>query len=439
MHTLGRRQFLASSVGGFAAAMAAGPTLLGKEPEVFDTHFGLDTLFLTWHRDPTTTMTIQWVGDAKEFANTTISYSPFTPGATGAVAAAGASATRLLATGESAWKTAAVSSKPFSPTDLVVFRCELTGLLPGRDYQFRIGTNPKDYSFRTMPAKLTDAFHFVSGGDAGVNSHVIANNILAAKQDPFFVLIAGDLAYDNGKMPLVTLAFLRNYTRTMIDSKGRLIPLVVGIGNHEVNGGYGKPRSAAPMYFSLFDGLYAETSYATLDFGDYLSLVLLDTGHVAKIEGEQTAWLEKALKDRQEMPHLLVANHVPAYPSYRLEAATNGKAGTGDGNRKHWVPLFERYNVDAVLEHHDHTFKRTHPLKDGLKDKNGILYLGDGSWGKIRPPKPVEQKPYLASTSQAYHLTLHRLEDEQRFHVALEESGKIVDICSSGKKPRKRG
>ena len=113
--------------------------------------------------------------------------------------------------------------------------------------------------------------------------------------------------------------------------------------------------------------------------------------------------------------------------------------GTGDENRKYWCPLFERYGGDAVLEHHDHTFKRTHPLKDGLADKNGVLYLGDGSWGKIRPPKAAEKKPYLAAASQSYHLSLHRLEGEQRFHVALEETGKIVDICMSGKKPRKRG
>lgn len=430
-----RRQFLAS----FAAAIGAGPLLLAKEPEVTEASGGPDTLFLTWQRDPTTTMTIQWVGAPDLYAGTTITYAPFTPGARGALAVAPSAAATVFPTDAPVWKTVPVQSKPFLPTELKVFRCELTGLTPGSDYQFRIGKEPKLYSFRTAPAKLTNDFQFVSGGDAGVNAHVVANNIIAAKQDPQFVLIAGDVAYDNGKTPLVTLAFLRAYSKTMFDSKGRMIPLIVGIGNHEVNGGYNKPRSAAPMYFSLFDGMYPETSYATLDFGDYLSLVLLDTGHVSKIEGEQTAWLDKSLKDRQDIPHLMVANHVPAYPSYRLEAAANGKAGTGDGNRKHWCPLFEKYNVDVVLEHHDHTFKRTHPLKDGLADKNGILYLGDGSWGKLRAPKPAEKKPYLATTSQAYHLSVHRLEAEQRFHVALDENGKLVDVCMTGKKPRKRG
>jgi hypothetical protein len=204
-----------------------------------------------------------------------------------------------------------------------------------------------------------------------------------------------------------------------------------------VNGGYNKPRKDAPFFFALYDGLYSDHSYATLDFGDYLSLVLLDTAHVSPIEGEQTAWLDKALSSRKDHPHLFVVNHVPAYPSFRpMEGETKGKSGTGEGNRQHWVPLFEKHNVDLVLEHHDHTFKRTHPLKDGHVDPNGIVYLGDGSWGKLRAPKKPEDRPYLAATHETYHLTLHRLEGDQAFHMAIEETGKIMDICSTQKKPR---
>ena len=88
---------------------------------------------------------------------------------------------------------------------------------------------------------------------------------------------------------------------------------------------------------------------------------------------------------------MFVVNHVPAYPSYRKPEGTNGKAGTGAGNRKHWVPLFEKYRVPVVLEHHDHTFKRTKPLLDGLAHDNGVLYLGDGSWGQLRTPQTPEK------------------------------------------------
>jgi hypothetical protein len=295
-----------------------------------------------------------------------------------------------------------------------------------------------------MPAKATDTFTFVSGGDCGVNAHAVANNILAAKQEPYFALIGGDLGYDNGTSARTALGFLQNYSRHMVDPQGRLIPMVTCIGNHEVKGGFAaKSRAAATYYFPLFEGLYPESSYAALDFGNYLSLVLLDSGHVSPIGGAQASWLAGTLAERQERPHLIAANHVPAYPSYRAPGGTGMLAavlGTGDGNRRHWSPLFERYGVDAVLEHHDHTFKRTHPLTDGRPDKNGVLYLGDGSWGQLRAPVAAEKRPYLATVGRAYHFSLHRLEGDRRFHVALDESGKVADVTATfGKRPARRG
>jgi hypothetical protein len=335
------------------------------------------------------------------------------------------------------WHTLPTSTKPYTGTDFKVFRTEITGLLPGTEYLFRVGRNSPMYKFQTMPAKATNTITFVSGGDSGVNQHAINTNILAAKQDPYFALIGGDLAYDNGTSPKTFLSFLRNYSKHMVDGRGRMIPMVACIGNHEVRGGYNGKRVDSPSFLSVFDGLFKDSTFATLDFGDYLSLVLLDTGHIAPVAGEQTYWLAKTLMERETREHLIVANHVPAYPSFRTP---EGTGGTGEANRTYWSPLFERYGVDAVLEHHDHTFKRTHPLIDGHRDRYGVPYLGDGSWGQLRAPATPEQRPYLANVSQAYHMTVHRLEGDQRFHVALEESGKVADVWGSfGKRPSRRG
>lgn len=172
------------------------------------------------------------------------------------------------------------------------------------------------------------------------------------------------------------------------------------IGNHEVDGHYGKTRQEAPFFYGFFDGLFSETGYATLDFGGYLSLVLLDTQHTTPVAGEQTAWLETTLAEREDFPCVFVYNHVPAYPSHR-----DFGDGINASIRKHWVPLFERYNVDAVMEHHDHTYKRTHPLLNGMINANGVPYLGDGSCGKIRPVAQPEKRPYLAVAEESYHLS----------------------------------
>jgi hypothetical protein len=415
MLSLSRRAFLATSLAGLASGRFLGPDVaeepVSKIPD--DPAFQPSTLFLTWQRDPTTTMTVQWTGALGETADTHVTYATLRAGP---------------------WQFEPASIKPYPQTDLKIFRAELTDLAPGTDYQFKIGKRSPTYRFCTMPAKATNAIHFISGGDCGVNVHTVANNIQAARQDPMFAVIGGDLGYDNGKSVETSLAFLRNYSKHMVGRDGRLIPLVPCIGNHEVDGGYAKPRAKAPFFYALFDGLYPETGFATLDFGDYLSLVLLDTGHTSTIAGEQTDWLEKTLQARAEHPNVFVVNHVPAYPSFRRMEGTDGKKGTGEDNRKHWVPLFEKYRVPVVLEHHDHTFKRTKPLLDGHANDNGVLYLGDGSWGRLRTPKDPEKLTYLAKSSRDYHLSLHRIQDAERFHLALDENGRVMDVCRTGQR-----
>lgn len=425
MESIDRRRFLSTSLA-TASAAAVGARLLSRSTcadTVPDQLFGPagydpNTLFLTWQRDPTTTMTVQWL--APETADDkSIRYKPV---------------------GNSAAGTAKTSLKPYPHTELQVHRAELTGLEPGGDYEFQIGSASPTYRFRTMPAKATNTIQFISGGDSGIDEHAIKTNQLAGRQDPQFVLIGGDLAYDNGESPETFTTFLQNYHQNVVDSAGRLIPLVSCIGNHEVVDGYHGQRSDSPQYLSLFDGLFAEKTFTVLDIGDYLSLVLLDTNHITPVAGEQTDWLARTLADRQERPHLIVVNHVPAYPSHRDFLGSNGEPGTGEDQRLHWSPLFERYKVDCVLEHHDHTFKRTHPLTGGHVDKHGVLYLGDGSWGKLRTPHTPAERPYLAAVAEAYHMTLHRLEGEQQFHVAIDDSGKVADVSvTHGKRPSRRG
>ncbi|MSR60793.1 MAG: metallophosphoesterase family protein [Planctomycetaceae bacterium] len=328
MPTLHRRGFLGASLGGLAAALSFGPAVFaevagsdtfraGRNAKPFDP----DTLFLSWQRDPTTTMMVQWVGPAIS-ADTSIQYAPLE---------------------NSVWQIARTITKPYPNTELLVHRCELTGLVAGSEYQFQIGKASPTFRFRTMPAKATNAIQFVSGGDCGINEHAIGTNILAARQEPYFALIGGDLAYDNGRSPETFTQFLRNYRAHMVDPVGRLIPMLSCIGNHEVDGAYKMARSQSPQFLSVFDGLFPEKTFRVLDIGNYLSLVLLDTDHVEPIGGEQTDWLARTLADRQERPHLIVANHVPAYPSYRAPEGQDGKSGTGEEQRRHWSPLFEKY------------------------------------------------------------------------------------------------
>jgi hypothetical protein len=394
------------AVAGGCAHFALGDTSLAAPTFAERATFKPTALFLTWQRDPTTTMTIQWIGSEIDASQRPVWYAK---------------------KGTEEWQSQGYSPRRYPMSDHWIFRSELTGLEPDTEYVFRIGNDSSEQSFRTMPAKDTNIIQFVSGGDCGVGDEPRHTNRLAAAQAPSFAILGGDLAYENGEDPDRFLEFLDNYSTDVRDGR-RLIPMIACIGNHEVNDDDGNIRKNAPFFYSVFDGLFPETGFATLDFGQYMSLVLLDTNHTTPIAGEQTAWLERALKEREECPNVFVVNHVPAYPSHR-EFDT-----TGTEQRKHWAPLFERYNVDAVLEHHDHTYKRTHPLLDGRRNEKGILYLGDGSWGRIRKPTDMDKRPYLAIAEESYHLSVHRIEGPQRFHVALSDTGRVVDVCTSTKR-----
>ncbi len=215
--------------------------------------------------------------------------------------------------------------------------------------------------------------------------------------------------------------------------------MVACLGNHEVVGGYGKTRKEAPFFYSLFDGLFPETGYATLDFGDYLSLVLLDTGHTSPIEGAQTDWLARTLKEREERPTVFAFNHVPAYPSYRPMSSSDD--GEGERSRE---PQALGAAVRAIQRRRRLRAPRPHvqahasPAGRPRRTTTAIIYLGDGSWGQLRAPKSPEERPYLAVTHKAYHSSVHRIEGRERFHMALSDVGQIVDVCVTTKRSHRR-
>ena len=71
MFSPSRRSFFGASLAGLASTpLFAADKPAAIVPERDEFAFQPNTLFLTWQRDPTTTMTVQWVGTAGETADT---------------------------------------------------------------------------------------------------------------------------------------------------------------------------------------------------------------------------------------------------------------------------------------------------------------------------------------------------------------------------------
>ncbi len=370
-----------------------------QSPKPFDP----PSVYLTWQHDPTTTMTIQWHSHGGH--DDVVQYQ------------------RL---DERVWHTVRGSHHPMPHSDRMVHVAELTGLKPGVDYRFRLGANSVEFTFRTMPRNTKERIRFVVGGDTMDPLDMLDESFeeisrLAAKQDPMFAVIGGDIAYANGEPGLVGRWYnwLATWKKLMVTSDGRLIPFVVAIGNHEVQGGFNQTPEKAPYFYSLF-ALPNKRSYRVLDFGRYLSLVLLDSGHTNPIDNEQTDWLRQTLAGRQDVPHLFAVYHVPAYPSVR--GFNNGVSAK---IREHWVPLFEQFGVDVAFEHHDHVYKRTHPIRAEKIDPGGVLYLGDGGWGVV--PRKPRDRWYLAKEASKQHFILVTINGQNRSFLAIDSEGQIFD------------
>ena len=380
-------------------------------------------IFLTWQRDPTTTMTIDWHTSGEE-GQPVLHF-------------------RVLGAGE--WRTRRVNPEPFPAFGRTLHRTELTGLKPASTYEFRFGNNSRHFRFRTMPARADRPIRFATGGDLRHNqAWTEETGRVVARHDPDFVVVGGDLAYAD---ELPTRAerwreWFDAYRNSLITADGRVIPMLVAQGNHETAGGYfynypgfagdDRSRELLSPYFYRLLASPGHPGYGVVDFGEYLSIVLLNTDHTAPVQGEQTRWLERVLAERRNVSHVFPVYHVPAYPSVRrFEGAVSARV------RENWVPLFERYGVRAAFENHDHAYKRTHPLRGGQINPDGIVFLGDGAWGVETRPIGREQggkQPwYLQRGESLRHFILVTLDGGTQHFQAIGQDGKMLDELHVGR------
>jgi len=336
------------------------------------------------------------------------------------------------------WSSAPIQEKRFGNTEDLAFSVDLKGLKPGNRYEFQIirwGRPVGSWEFETAPVRFREGMNFVTGGDMyGTRAWLDAMNRRAGLEDPLFALLGGDLAYANGTNGEKWRDWLDSWRDCAVAPDGRLIPMVVAIGNHEVKGYQYRPTDApgredAPFFYSLFSGKSDGANF-TVDFGDYLSLVGIDSGHTANV-ADQTQWLGRVLGNRLDVPRQFVCYHRPAWGT--------GVKGDATDIRREWSPLFEQFKVDCVFENDHHTYKRTHPIVGGERDdSDGVLYMGDGSWGvKTRSiPKDWKKRTYLAEARALRHLIKVTMNDDVFVYEAMTEDGAIFDTT---KRPLRRG
>ena len=317
---------------------------------------------------------------------------------------------------------------------------KIQNLTPGTEYYFmvtgaarhggtqRLVTN-KILKFKTVGA--SGPVRFVLGGDMEHGPETDQLSQLAAKTDPEFALVGGDIAYDDGIPANLRKwdAWLDSWTRNMVTSQGHLVPIVAAVGNHEVLGGYGGGTAdKAPFYFGNLSPTPDKKSYFTRRFGKDLVIHILDSGHIASHGGAQTQWLQSEMTRTADAAVKLALYHVPLYPSVRAPNGAMSVAG-----RKFWGPVFEKFGLTLGLENHDHALKRTKFIQGGRidtrinpADPRGVAFIGDGCWGKEQRPVDAKRE-YLEVARSTRHFWSARLDDKTFELNAIDSQGGVAD------------
>lgn len=331
----------------------------------------------------------------------------------------------------------------WEPQDRWVHTCDLTGLTPGSSNTFRVslqGTDGLLYDddqrkFRTLNYNDTEIL-FAAGGDMGYTEASIEITKRAAETNPAFIVVGGDLAYDNGFLPCFSrwYSYLSAYQNNAVTSDGHMIPLLSGIGNHEAIHGkfYKKKNEALPYlhYVSHQIGVppLEQSTYRVHLLNKACSITVLDSAVTVPHEDQVSFMEQQWQRDDIAGTIKLVIYHAPLYPTSRKEDHFLVVEG-----RRTWAPLFSQYNVSVAFENHDHTFKRTKVMSNNAvvgNDTNSLLgtvFVGDGAMGVMRN---AQMKSNMEKVDSMYHFYSVRCNEQGVSVKAINEDGRIFDEFS---------
>jgi Calcineurin-like phosphoesterase/Purple acid Phosphatase, N-terminal domain len=332
------------------------------------------------------------------------------------------------------------------------YHARVGALRPGATYAYVVtadndsnAADPFSATFRTAPQGRVP-FRFTSFGDlatpntAWVLSYGQSEYAVEAVESfqPLFHLLNGDLCYADlnpADQPEVWRDFGNNNQTSAANRPWMPCP-----GNHEVefdNGPQGftsyltrytLPDNHVPGFggrwysFRVGSVLFVSLDADDVVYQDAGPLVAgpaaltpaASTGHPAIAAGTsfyirdysggaQTAWLERTLaagRRDEAVDWIIVQMHQCACSS----SATGN--GSDLGIRQEWLPLFDRYQVDLVLNGHDHDYERSFPVRGADTDVGHEVATG-AIVNTLRPHPVTTTDNGVFDTSQGtVHLIL---------------------------------
>lgn len=273
-----------------------------------------------------------------------------------------------------------------------------------------------------------------------------------AREKPVFTLLAGDICYadpSGSGLPADNSGALASKAKpgtnlynpyvwdvflTQIERSAAFTPWMFATGNHDMEALYGKTNQLgdSPLHGyaghtarldmpangpkgcpSVYRFVYGNVAVISVDANELSAEIQTNTGYSA---GAQVAWLEETLKGWRTHPDVAAGiDFVVVFFHHCMYSTTAAHASDG-GLRATLEPLFTRYQVDLVIQGHNHVMERTDPIKHGKKTRSapdgatvdtaveGAVYYTIGSGGRPRysfQPKVGADAPAPAGVSFA--------------------------------------
>lgn len=275
---------------------------------------------------------------------------------------------------------------------LYVYTAALTGLEPGSAYEYRAGYEGSRTGWHKLPAAQPNSFKALIFPDSQSSDYSgwrkLAQTAYSKNEDAAFFINMGDLV-DNGYDFSQWRAWFAA-VEPMIEN----IPFAPVMGNHET---YNMDWQIAPPtpYLTLFNlpenGTDAnKNQYYSFDYGDVHFVVLnTQTDEMADFNPDlmqqQLNWLRSDLAGTQSK-WKIVLMHKDILRYAFTDRPNNFDPASIQFTpwAQQLMPVFEEYNVDAVLTAHLHTYRRRVPLKAFKPDNTGITYILTGVAGSVR-------------------------------------------------------
>ncbi|MHA1673882.1 MAG: metallophosphoesterase [Promethearchaeota archaeon] len=254
----------------------------------------------------------------------------------------------------------------------------LSNLLPNTHYYFQINYLQSDQTHQTQishfiskPNSTSSEFTFLAISDtqqfAGNGYHPrIAQAVASRYESAKFLLTVGDLVGDGRNTDN-----WRDYFQIAAPYLNSMV-LAPVIGNHDGNLEDVVP-SQYPAEFHNYFPISQHDFFFLYSFNYsmvHFTICDLQYASAHELNATQLAWIEQDLQAAQSMPIRIVAFHCPVMSS--------GYYGNNLLLQTQLKPLLEKYNVQLVLNGHDHHYER-------LLSEN-VTYVVLGCGGTLQDP-----------------------------------------------------